>query len=182
MRRFLALKPFCSNRSCTAAANSLIFGGFLPAASAASYSDLISSLIMAVEADGFNCPGDRLGWLSPSLASDHHEGLRNLCRRAKSSTASLDSKMTSPIVRNSPYSRQPSMYLGWPLGSMVRKPKRLPQQLGGDMVEERGELLLLYAAGLPDCTSRVSKHCRSRQNRADGDCSKACRETRKLGP
>jgi hypothetical protein len=34
-----------------------MLGGFLPEASAASYADLISFLIMAVEADGFNFPG-----------------------------------------------------------------------------------------------------------------------------
>ena len=73
MRRLLALKPFCSNRGCTAAGNSLIFGGFLPAASAASYTDLISSLIIASGA-GFNSSGDRLGSLPPLVASDHHEG------------------------------------------------------------------------------------------------------------
>jgi len=126
MRRPLALRPCCCKKGCTAAGNSLILGGFVPAASAASYAHLMASLIMAVEAI-FTC--DRLGWISPLLAS-HHDGGCTLCRRANSRRASLDSeldsKMCLSIVRNSTYSCQPSMYMGWPPGPITRKPKRLP--------------------------------------------------------
>jgi len=96
MRRPLALKPFCCKKGCTAAGNSLTLGGFVPAASAASYAHLIASMTIRSGA-GFNSTCDRLGWVSPLLAHDHHEGGRSLCRQAKSSTAALDSKMSSPI-------------------------------------------------------------------------------------
>src|SRR5262249_35387053 len=105
---------------CTAAGSSLIFGGFVPAASAVSYTHLIASMTIpsraclnftcdrlgsltslgrsyhAVPAAGFSSSGDRLGWFSPLLASDH-DGGRALCRRANSRRASLDVPLDSKM-------------------------------------------------------------------------------------
>src|SRR5262245_2475099 len=125
---------------CTAAGSSLIFGGFVCAASAASYTHLIASMTIQSGA-GFNFTCDRLGWVSPLLASDHDGGCA-LCCRANSRRASLDvpldRKMCLSIVRNWTYSCQASMYMGWPPGPITRKPKRLP--LPNSMQHDRGWL------------------------------------------
>src|SRR5262245_26840854 len=62
MHSLLTLKPSPCKWGCTAADNSLTFGGFLPAAFASRYTALIFSIIFAGDA-GFKSSDDRLGWL-----------------------------------------------------------------------------------------------------------------------
>jgi len=72
MRRPLALNPLSCKKGCTAAGNSLMFGGFLLSFSATSYAHLIASMMILGAGFKFTCGW--LGWASRLGASEHHEG------------------------------------------------------------------------------------------------------------